>query len=81
MDAHAAPALRQAVEKLDRGDREVVLDFSAIDRIDPSELKLLEKLAGLPGEQSVKVALRGVNVRIYKTLKLADLTGRFSFEK
>ncbi|HLN00652.1 MAG TPA: STAS domain-containing protein [Bryobacteraceae bacterium] len=80
-DAHAAPALQQAIEKLDRGDGGAVLDFSSIDRIDPSELKLLEKLAGLAGDKSVKVVLRGVNVRIYKALKLTNLTGRFSFEK
>ncbi len=78
---HIAPALQQALEKLDRGDAGVVLDFSSIDRIDPSELKLMEKLAGHAGEKSVKVVLHGVNVRIYKALKLANLTGRFSFEK
>jgi len=78
---HAAASLQVALEKLDRGDGEVVLDFSSIDRIDPSELKLMEKLAGLAGDKSAKIVLRGVNGRIYKALKLANLTGRFSFEK
>lgn len=77
---HAAASLQVAIEKLNRGDGEAVLDCSSIDRIDPAELKLLEKLAGIAGEKSVKVVLRGVNMRIYKALKLANLTGRFSFE-
>jgi len=80
MDGHAAPALQQAIEKLVRGDGEVVLDFSSIDRIDPSELKSMDKLAGLAADKSAKTVLRGVNGRIYKALKLANLTGRFSFE-
>ena len=78
---HAAVALLQAIEKLDGGDGGAILDFSSIDRIDPSELKLLEKLARLAGDKSVKVVLHGVNVGIYKALKLANLTGRFAFEK
>jgi anti-anti-sigma regulatory factor len=78
--AHLAAALQRASEMLNGGDSEAVLDFSPLDRVDPSELKLIEKLAGLVGEKSVKITLRGVNVRVYKALKLANLTARFSFE-
>ena len=80
MDGTHAAALQQAIERLDRGDGGGVVDLSSIDRIDPHELKLLEKLAGLSGDRSVKIVLHGVNLRIYKALKLANLTGRFSYE-
>ncbi len=76
-----AAALQRAIDMLPGSDGEVTLDFSAVDRIDPGELKLIENLAGVAAEKSVKVVLRGVNVRIYKALKLANLTGRFAFEK
>ena len=78
--AQLAAALQRATEMLNGGDSEAVLDFSAVERVDPNELKLIEKLAALAGEKSLKIALRGVNVGIYKALKLANLTGRFSFE-
>lgn len=78
--AHLAAALQRAIEMLNGGDSEAVLDFSTVDRVDPSELRLIEKLAALAGEKSVKIGLRGVNVRVYKALKLANLTERFSFE-
>lgn len=78
--AQLAATLQRTVEMLNGGDSETVLDFSTVDRVDPTELKLMEKLAALAVEKSVKVALRAVNVGVYKTLKLANLTGRFSFE-
>ena len=58
---------------------EVVLDFSSVRRIDPSALRAMEKLAGIADDKAVKVVLRGVNVDIYKVLKLVKLTPRFSF--
>jgi hypothetical protein len=36
-------------------------------------------LARVADEKAVKVALRGVNVDVYKVLKLVKLTRRFSF--
>jgi anti-anti-sigma regulatory factor len=57
----------------------VVLDFSSVRRIDPNALRAMEKLAGLADGKAVKVVLRGVNVDIYKVLKLVKLTSRFSF--
>lgn len=71
--------LQQALEKPDRTAGDVVLDFSSLERIDPGALKAMEKLAGTADGKSVKVVLRGVNVDIYKVLKLAKLTPRFSF--
>ena len=58
---------------------DVVLDFSAVRRIDPNALRAMEKLAGFADGKAVKVVLRGLNVEIYKVLKLMRLTSRFSF--
>jgi len=72
-------ALQEAGEKLDSAEGEVVLDFSSVRRIDPSVLRGMEEFVGLADEKSVKVALRGVNVGVYKVLKLVKLASRFSF--
>jgi len=74
------PALQEALERVDGGGGEVVLDFSSVDRVDAGALKVMEKLAAAADEKSVKVGLRGVNVRTYKALKLMKLAGRFSFQ-
>ena len=72
-------ALQEAGEKLDSVEGEVALDFSSVRRIDPSALSALEEFAGLADDKGVKVVLRGVNVGVYKVLKLVKLTSRFSF--
>ncbi len=72
-------ALQEALEKLDGGEGEVVLDFSSVHRIDPSALRAMENLAGTAGDKAAKVVLRGVHVDVYKVLKLMKLTPRFSF--
>jgi len=72
-------ALQEAREKLDGAGGEVVLDFSSVRRIDPSALRAMEKFAGTAADKAVKVVLRGVNVEIYKVLKLVKLAPRFSF--
>jgi anti-anti-sigma regulatory factor len=71
--------LQEAREQLDSADGELVLDFSSLRRIDPSVLRAIEELAGRADDKSVKVVLRGVNVDIYKVLKLVKLAPRFSF--
>jgi hypothetical protein len=62
--------LRAAGAKLDGAPGETVLDFSSV---------ALEELARLADEKAVTIALRGVNVEIYKVLKLVKLVPRFSF--
>lgn len=74
-----APALQQAGEKLDTSNGQLVLDFSAVGRIDPAALVALEEFAGIADGRGVKLALRGVSVEVYKVLKLAKLATRFSF--
>jgi anti-anti-sigma regulatory factor len=69
---------KDAVEKL-AGAEDVVLDFSSVLRIDASAVDALEDLARLAGDRSANVALLGVNLNVYKVLKLVKLTPRFSF--
>lgn len=71
--------VQEAVERLNRVDGEVVLDFASVPRIDAAGVKALEDLAGRAGERSVKVVLRSVNIDVYRVLKLLNLTPRFSF--
>ncbi|MGB7555339.1 MAG: STAS domain-containing protein [Candidatus Korobacteraceae bacterium] len=71
--------LQTASETLDSVKGDVVLDFSSVRRVDPSVIRALEKFASVADGKAVKVVLRGVNVDIYKVLKLVKLTSRFSF--
>jgi anti-anti-sigma regulatory factor len=72
-------ALQEAGEKLNRADGEVVLDFSSVRRIDASALRALEEFSSITDDKGVKAVLRGVNVNVYKVLKLVKLGSRFSF--
>ena len=72
-------ALQEAGEKLDSVEGEVALDFSSVRRIDSSALRALEKFAGIADDKSVSVVLRGVDVGVYRVLKLTKLASRFSF--
>ena len=78
-EEHVVDALREAADKLDSSDGEVVLDFSSVCKIAPSAIQALENLASVANNKSVKVVLRGVNVDVYKVLKLVKLASRFSF--
>lgn len=70
----------QAVAKnLEGAGPEVLLDFFFVQDIDQSGLRALEDLANAAAEKKVKVVLRGVNVEIYKVMKLARLAERFTF--
>ena len=71
--------LSEAGEKLGGTDGQVVLDFSSVRRVNPSALQAMEKLAAIAAEKSLKLGLSGVNVDVYKVLKLVKLTPRFSF--
>ena len=78
-EERAAAALEEAVDKLDSADGEVILDFSSVRRIDPATVSAMEKLAGAADAKGVKLVLRGVNVEVYKVLKLVRLAPRFCF--
>jgi ABC-type transporter Mla MlaB component len=76
---HVADSLKAAGAKLDGAPVETILDLSAVTRIDPRDLVAMEELARIADEKAIKVGLRGVNVEIYKVLKLVKLVPRFSF--
>ncbi len=72
-------ALQEATSGLDGVQGEVVLDFSSVRRIDSGALLALEEFVQVADEKALKIVLRGVNVHMYKVLKLVKLTPRFSF--
>jgi anti-anti-sigma regulatory factor len=73
------PLLEETAKSLDRAQGEVVLDFSPVRRIDSGALQALEDFARVADEKAVKVVLHGVDVDVYRVLKLVRLTGRVSF--
>jgi anti-anti-sigma regulatory factor len=73
------PALQEAREKLDSVPGELVLDFSSVHRVAPGALRAMEELADAVDGKGTKVVLRGVNIDIYKVLKLMKLSPRFAF--
>ena len=76
---HLAPFLQEAGEKLNSAEGEMVLDFSGLTHIYPCAILALEELAQRAEERAVKVVLQGVNVHVYKVLKLVRLAPKFSF--
>jgi len=72
-------ALQEAVGGLNSASGETVLDFSSVRRIDSVALRALEELVRTAEDKTVKIVLRGVNVDVYKVLKLVKLTHRLSF--
>jgi len=72
-------ALEKAAENLAGDQHEIALDFSSVRRIDSAGLRALEEFAQKADDKKAKVVLRGVNVDLYKCLKLVRLTRRFSF--
>ncbi len=76
---HPGRDLSDACERLHSAGPEVVLDMSEVRRVDPTAIVALERLAARGNEKAVKVTLRGVNVEVYKVLKLMKLSPRFDF--
>jgi anti-anti-sigma regulatory factor len=75
-----ARALQEALEKMNGAGGEVVLDFSSVHRIDAGALRAIDNFATTLNGNSSKVVLRGVNIAVYKVLKLMKLAPRFSFK-
>lgn len=71
--------LEKASERLDSADGEMALDFSSVQQITASALAAISELAAAADDRGVKVVLGGVNVEIYKVLKLVKLASRFPF--
>ncbi|HLY16365.1 MAG TPA: hypothetical protein VKR61_04040 [Bryobacteraceae bacterium] len=72
--------IQETFGKLDSARGQLAVDFSAVQRIDPREIAALEKLASAADGKAVKIALRGVNIAVYRVLKLVKLAPRFVFE-
>jgi len=70
-------ALEQAAKQLDDGASDITVDFTSVRRMDASHVRRMEDLAH--SEKGVKIVLRGVNVDVYKALKLLKLTNHFLF--
>jgi anti-anti-sigma regulatory factor len=79
MTANTGSLIRDAAEQLGSAGHELILDFSGIERIDAAALLELEELAAKARQNLVKIAIRGVNVDVYKALKLMAIAGQFSF--
>jgi anti-anti-sigma regulatory factor len=73
------PALEEARKMLDGAEGEVVVDFASVRRIDLGGLRAIEGLASAAEQKAIKVVLSGVNIDVYKVLKLVKLAPRFSF--
>ena len=71
--------LQEARGNLDCSQGEAVLDFSSVRRIDSNALQAMEGFARIADEKAVKIVLRGVNVDVYKVLKLVKLAHHFTF--
>lgn len=78
-EKRVVPGLQEARAKLDGTAGETLLDFSSVCRIDSSALRAMEELVGVAEDKGVEVVLCGVSVAVYKVLKLAKLSSRFSF--
>jgi len=74
---HIDDCLHVACAKV--GEGETVLDFSGVRRIDPKAVRALEELVNVAEARGVKVGVCGVNVEIYKVLKLVKLASRINF--
>jgi anti-anti-sigma regulatory factor len=85
MTIHVNPDLlvqelrQEALEALTRAGGELVLDFSTVVKIDAAMATAMEELADRGARSSVLVGLRGVNVGIYRALKLLNVANKFSF--
>jgi anti-anti-sigma regulatory factor len=77
-EARLAETFEKAAKRLDMAGGEMVLDFSSVRRVDANALRAMEGFLALADEKSVKVLLRGVNVDVYKVLKLVKLASRFT---
>lgn len=74
-----ADALQDVREKMHESGGELVLEFSSVHQVNPSDLQGLQELATFAETKAARLVLRGVNVEIYKVLKLVKLTSRVSF--
>jgi anti-anti-sigma regulatory factor len=71
--------LQEAAAAIAGSGTELLLDFSAVQRIDAKALITIEELVERAEQAEVAVVFRGVNVKVYKVLKLVGLASKFPF--
>lgn len=73
-------ALDEARAAFERSqDSEVMLDLAALRRIDPAGVAALAELARAAADRNVRLRARGVNVAVYKVLRLAGAADGIAF--
>jgi anti-anti-sigma regulatory factor len=77
-DARLASALRDRARTMN-GEGEVTIDLSQVRCLDANGIRALEELAEAADKNATKIVLSGVNVSVYKVLKLVKVSSRFSF--
>ena len=78
-EGNLTSAFETAGKTLDGEPQQLGVDLSCVHRIDSAGLNAIQDFAHVADEKKVKVVLRGVNVNVYKMLKLARLTRHFLF--
>ncbi len=78
-EGHLAEQVLDIRAKLAAEGPEILLDFFLAQTLDPAGMRALQELAGAADIENVKIVLRGVNIEMYKALKLAGLSDSFAF--
>jgi anti-anti-sigma regulatory factor len=76
---HIVQQLNDICRQLGSEGPEVLLDFFLAQTLDTEGIRALEELAAGAGNENAKVVLRGVNIEMYKVMKLAGLSDKFTF--
>jgi anti-anti-sigma regulatory factor len=72
--------IEDAILQVVRGETQVILDISALQRLDAAGLKGIEKLVEIAEAKGVRPIVRGARVEAYKVLKLLGLANRLTYE-
>jgi len=78
-EGNLTSAFERAGKTLDGENRQLSVDLSCVRRVDSAGLNAIQDFAHRADEKKVKVVFRGVNVNVYKMLKMARLTRHFLF--
>jgi anti-anti-sigma regulatory factor len=78
-DGGLAAALEQAAGRLNPAEGDVLVDLSEVARVDAAAIRALKGLVQAAEGNGVTISLRGVNVGVYKVLKLMKHSGRVQF--
>ena len=79
VDEAMGPLLHAAEDKLSGEVSEVLVDMSAVRRVNASAVGALQAFLELAEVRGIRVGLRGVHVEVYKVLKLVKLASRLTF--